>query len=136
MSSAMGWTALGRDSLLLPALLREIGYRTAIVGKLHLNPRTCMRHHTSGGPFGCGFDHQYGFVGGMSDYWEHHQTWSRDGVRLRETGYMTELLAAEAERIVHEHASGSHANASLFLWLALNAPHVPLQAPQEWIDRQ
>ena len=54
MSSAMGWTALGRDSLLLPSALRELGYRTAIVGKLHLNPRTCLRHHTTGGPFGCG----------------------------------------------------------------------------------
>lgn len=105
MSSAMGWTALGRDSMLLPAVLGELGYRTAVVGKLHLNPRTCLRHHTTGGPFGCGFDHQYGFVGGMSDYWEHHQTWSRDGTRLRESGYMTSLLAAEAERLVHAHVS-------------------------------
>ena len=136
MSSAMGWTALGRDSMLLPVVLSELGYRTAIVGKLHLNPKTCARHFTSGGPFGCGFDHQYGFVGGMSDYWEHHQTWSRDGRRLREDGYMTSLLAAEAERLVHMHASGAHGNASLFLWLSLNAPHVPLQAPREWIDRQ
>ena len=136
MSSAMGWTALGRDSMMLPALLGELGYRTAIVGKLHLNPRTCVRHFTSGGPFGCGFNHQYGFIGGMSDYWEHHQTWSRDGKRLRESGYMTTLLGAEAERLVHGHAGGAHANASLFMWLSLNAPHVPLQAPREWLDRQ
>ena len=136
MSSAMGWTALGRDSLLLPSALRELGYRTAIVGKLHLNPRTCLRHHTTGGPFGCGFDHQYGFVGGMSDYWDHHHTWSRDGKRLREQGYMTTLLAAEAERLIHAHAGGQHGNMSLFLWLSLNAPHVPLQAPDEWIERQ
>ena len=67
MASAFGWTAIGRDSMLLPSLLKDLGYRTAIVGKLHLNPKTCTRF-PSGGPFGCGFDHQYGFVGGMSDY--------------------------------------------------------------------
>ena len=96
VSAAFGWTALGRDSLLLPEMLRPLGYRTAIVGKFHFNPRTCSRHHTTGGPFGCGFDAQYGFVGGQSDYYKHHTTWSRDGKRLRERGYMTELLAAEA----------------------------------------
>jgi arylsulfatase B len=56
-------------------------------------------------------------------------------VRLRESGYMTTLLSAEAERLVHEHAA-RHSNASLFLWLSLNAPHVPLQAPDEWLARQ
>lgn len=70
-----------------------------------------------------------------SDYYAHHPTWSRNGVRLRESGYMTTLLSAEAERLVHEHAA-RHSNASLFLWLSLNAPHVPLQAPDEWLARQ
>jgi arylsulfatase A-like enzyme len=135
MSSAFGWTAFGRDSMLLPSMLKELGYRTAVVGKLHLNPKTC-RHFQTGGRFGCGIDHQYGFIGGMSDYYNHHATWSRDGVRLRETGYMTELLAAEAERLVHSHANGAHGNQSLFLWLSLNAPHVPLQAPDEWLQKQ
>ena len=70
-----------------------------------------------------------------SDYYKHHQTWSRDGVRLREQGYMTTLLAAEAERLVYDHAA-RHSNASLFLWLSVNAPHVPLQAPAEWLEKQ
>ena len=56
LATAQGWTALGGEVVLLSELLREAGYRTAIVGKLHLNPRTCLRHHTTGGPFGCGFD--------------------------------------------------------------------------------
>jgi arylsulfatase A-like enzyme len=127
-------TALGRDSLLLPSLLRELGYRTAVVGKLHLNPKTCSRFRT-GGRFGCGFDAQYGFIGGMTDYYKHHASWSRDGQTLREKGYATDLFAAEAERLVHGHAA-SHANRSLFLWLSLNAPHTPMQAPEEWISKQ
>lgn len=135
MASAFGWTAIGRDSLMLPSLLKELSYRTAIIGKLHLNLKTCTRFPT-GGQFGCGFDHQYGFVGGMSDYYNHHRTWSRNGEPLRELGYATELLASEAERVVRGHAHGEFANRSLFLWLSLSAPHTPLQAPQEWIARQ
>lgn len=80
IASAHAWTVLGRDTLLLSELLREMGYWTSVVGKFHFNPRTCSRIHTSGGGFGCGFDHQYGFVGGMSDYYQHHQSWSRDGM--------------------------------------------------------
>lgn len=79
IASSHGWTIISRDTPLLSELLRDLGYWTAIVGKFHFNPRTCTKIHTSGGGFGCGFDHQYGFVGGMSDYYEHHQTWSRNG---------------------------------------------------------
>jgi arylsulfatase A-like enzyme len=45
---------------------------------------------------------------------------------------MTDLLAAEAERLIGAHAAG-HGNASLFLWFAPNAPHTPLQAPDAWL---
>jgi arylsulfatase A-like enzyme len=66
VSAAFGWTQIGEDTLLLPEVLRPLGYRTAIVGKFHFNPRTCLKHHKSGGSaFGCGFDAQYGFIGGM-----------------------------------------------------------------------
>ena len=70
---------LAAETVLLPELLRDLGYRTALVGKFHANVRSCRTTHRSGGPFGCGFDQQYGFVGGMSDYWTHHSSWSRDG---------------------------------------------------------
>ena len=56
-------------------------------------------------------------------------------MRLRERGYATELLAAEAERVVAHHAA-AHRNRSLFLWLSLSAPHTPLQAPEAWLRRQ
>ena len=70
---------LAAETALLPEVLRDLGYRTALVGKFHANVRSCRTTHRSGGPFGCGFDQQYGFVGGMSDYWMHHASWSRDG---------------------------------------------------------
>ena len=49
---------------------------------------------------------------------------------------MTSLFAAESERLIHGHANGMYSNRSFFLWLSLNAPHVPLQAPEEWMQRQ
>ena len=127
IATAQGWTVLGGEVLLLSEVLRELGYRTAIVGKFHFNPAT-RRHHPSGGPFGCGFDHQHGFLGGETDYYEHDRSWSRDGKSVRERGYATELFAAEAERLLRAHALRPAPMAPFFLWLALNAPHTPLQA--------
>ena len=127
---------LAAETTLLTEVLKGLGYTTALVGKFHANVRTCRTTHPSGGGFGCGFDHQYGFASGMSDYWRHHRSWSRDGVRLRERGYVTDLLAAEAERVITRHAAEKKANSSLFLWLSLSAPHTPLQAPDEWMRRQ
>ena len=125
------WDASGTDktntTLFLPEMLRDAGYRTAVVGKFHFGVRDCKRNHTSGGPFGCGFDHQYGFVGGQSDYYDHLSSWSRDGVELREKGYATELFADEAVRLVKYHAT-HYKPQPLFMWLAVSAPHVPLQA--------
>ena len=161
LAAAHGWTVLGTDSVLLSEVLRGLGYHTAVVGKFHSNPRTCKApYHGTGGPFGCGFDQQYGFVGGMSSYYPpHHKSWSRDGVRMREQGYATDLFAAEAERIVRTHAAkrlgggsggsdggsdgddgGSPSSSGrrraarrtpLFLWVSLNAPHTPMQAPAD-----
>ena len=63
LAAAHGWTVLGADSVLLSEVLRGLGYHTAVVGKFHANPRTCRApHHGTGGPFGCGFDRQYGFA--------------------------------------------------------------------------
>merc|ERR1712185_513433 len=71
IAAAHGRTVIGEDSALLSETLRAVGYFTAIVGKFHFNPRLC-RARSSGGGFGCGFDAQYGFVGGKTDYYNHH----------------------------------------------------------------
>ena len=130
---AHGWTLIANHTLLLSELLRSLNYHTAIVGKFHFNPEG-GRLHRSGGRFGWGFDEQYGFTGGMSDYYNHHKSWSRNGERVSEQGYATDLFAAEAARIIDEHGT-SRPNRSLFLWYSPNAPHTPMQAPAAWLDR-
>ena len=133
LASAHGWTLIANHTLLLSELLRSLNYHTAIVGKFHFNPEG-GRLHRSGGRFGWGFDEQYGFTGGMSDYYNHHKSWSRNGERVSEQGYATDLFAAEAARIIDEHGT-SRPNRSLFLWYSPNAPHTPMQAPAAWLDR-
>ena len=50
---------------------------------------------------------------------------------LREEGYSTQLIAREAVRLINAHDAAK----PLFLYVPFNAPHAPLQAPKEYLDR-
>jgi arylsulfatase A-like enzyme len=110
--------------------LRSAGYRTAIVGKWHLG-----HFDPAYLPTKRGFDHQYGHYKGALDYWTHIRDggldWHRGDKVLREEGYTTQLLAKEAVRLIDGHDIGK----PLFLYLPFNAPHAPLQAPKDYLDR-
>jgi len=114
----------------LAQALKDAGYRTAIVGKWHLG-----LHDRAFLPLQRGFMHQYGHYCGALDYFTHERDggldWRRDGEPLREEGYTTNLIADEAVRLIHAHAEDGR----LFLYVAFNAPHGPLQAPSEYIER-
>ncbi len=115
----------------LPQALREAGYFTAIAGKWHLG---------NGGPeylpTARGFDHQYGFYLGMTDYFTHERDggldWHRGDRALREAGYATDLIAREAIELIERHEDGAK---PFFLYVAFNAPHTPLQATPTWLAR-
>jgi arylsulfatase A-like enzyme len=114
----------------LAEALRSAGYRTAIAGKWHLG-----HFQPAYLPTRRGFDHQYGHYNGALDYWTHVRDggldWHRDDKALREEGYTTQLLAKEAVRLITAHDEAK----PLFLYLPFNAPHAPLQAPEEYLDR-
>ena len=98
-----------REVMLLPELLGSVGYRTALVGKLHLIPD--RKAHPAGHPkVGHGLDHFYGFVGGMTGYWERSPSWQRNGERLVERGYTTHLITKEAVEVVASHPLHRHAS--------------------------
>src|SRR5688572_3098981 len=90
------------EERMLPAALKEAGYVTAIVGKWHLGHVTPAYLPTRRG-----FDTQYGHYNGALDYFTHIRDggldWHRNDKALREEGYSTTLLAAEAAKIVREH---------------------------------
>lgn len=114
----------------LAEALRGAGYRTALCGKWHLGHARAEFL-----PDRQGFDQSYGSLGPAVDSWTRHNRgeldWYRDGVELREEGYTTDLIAAEAVRILED----VNPRIPLFLYVPFTAPHAPLQAPQEELDR-
>ena len=115
---------------LMPQSFKAAGYQTAITGKWHLG-HSNVRFL----PNSRGFDHSYGHVNGMIDYFTHMRDggldWHRNGKSIVEEGYSTDLIASEAIRVI----KGRDKSRPIFLYMPFNAPHAPLQAPQEAIDK-
>ncbi len=125
-----GTYGLPADEYLLPEMLKEAGYRTALVGKWHLGhakPEYWPRQR--------GFDSFYGALVGEIDHFKHSShgvpDWYRDNTPIEEEGFDNELFGDEAARIIEQHDGAE----PLFLYLAFTAPHTPFQAPQEYLDR-
>lgn len=122
--------ALPLDEHLLPESLQAAGYQTFLTGKWHLGIDRVSAH-----PYRRGFDSSYGHLGASVDYFTHAWIggldWHRDGTVLREEGYTTDLIADEAVRLIAERDK----TRPMFLYVAFNAPHAPLQAPEEYLSR-
>lgn len=121
---------LALNERMLPQALKEAGYETAITGKWHLG-----HYQRAYLPTLRGFDHQYGHYNGAIDYFTHVRNdsfdWHRDDRASRDEGYSTNLIAQEAVRVIEQHDRSR----PLFLYVAFNAPHAPLQAPPEYLER-
>jgi arylsulfatase A-like enzyme len=108
--------------------LKGAGYRTAVFGKWHLgeNPE----YH----PQKRGFDEFFGFLSGMHDYFKSEDPrWGRimrgrEPAELKE--YLTFAIAREGCRFIGEQKAQP-----FFLYLSFNAPHLPLQAPDEYSEK-
>lgn len=106
----------------MPSLLRDAGYRTALIGKWHLG------HPPHFGPLRSGYQDFWGLLSGGVDYFTHRTT---DGTRdlwdgERETdeiGYMTDLISQHAVDWIGANA-GPDAPPFL-LSLHYTAPHWP-----------
>lgn len=116
---------------LLVADFKQAGYSTSLIGKWHLGKSSTRGAH----PLERGFDQFYGFMGASIDYYTHAgerngDDWQRDGKQITEAGYSTDLLADEAVRQI------SQAGKKPFcIVVSFNAPHSPLQAPDELIAK-
>ena len=121
---------LPTDERTIPEALREAGYQTYMVGKWHLG-----HGERQYWPQNRGFDHFYGNLLGMVDYYTHDGggvvDWQRNGQFIQEPGYHTELIAAEAVRLIQRQDR----NRPFFLYFAPLAPHAPYQVPQAELKR-
>ncbi len=114
----------------MPQAFHDAGYQTAITGKWHLG-----HFYKKFLPRARGFDHAYGLLNGNIDYFTHEREggldWNRNGKSVKEEGYSTFLLGAEAVRFI----KARDRKRPFFLYFPFNAPHAPLQAPPEFVDR-
>jgi arylsulfatase A-like enzyme len=121
---------LPTDERLLPQVLKDAGYKTAMVGKWHLG-----HADRKFWPRQRGFDYHYGSMVGEVDYFTHSsgniRDWYRNDRPLKEEGYVTQLWGADAVAQINAH----HPDTPLFLYLAFTAPHSPYQAPKEYLEK-
>jgi len=119
----------------LPSILKQAGYRSALIGKWHLGSLPDF------GPLQSGYDHFYGFRAGVLDYFTHkygppssdtEDLWEGD-VKIRQTGYLTNLLGNRAVDIVNGCARSGQ---PFLLSLHFNAPHWPWEAPGDEAEAQ
>jgi arylsulfatase A-like enzyme len=108
--------------------LRSAGYRTTLTGKWHLG-----EFEKAYQPNARGFDHQYGHFFGMLDYYTHERMnkldWFRNGEPLKEEGYTTHLITAEACKVIAETGNDK----PLFLYVPFNGVHSPFQVPDNYL---
>jgi arylsulfatase len=122
---------LNRNSVTMAEVLGEAGYQTYLAGKWHLGYHTPDRW-----PLQRGFDRFYGSIAGATSYLKPQ---GGRGVMLDNTPlappegeyYTTDAFTDHAIRFIED---GQH-GAPFFLYLAYTAPHWPLHAKEEDIQK-
>lgn len=115
----------------LPEQLRQEGYRTALIGKWHLG----YDEHLW--PNNQGFDHSFGFLGGVIDNYSHFMYWRgpnrhdlyENGVETFADGtYFPDLMVDEALDFIDKTK-----DQPFFMFFALGSPHYPYQGEEKWL---
>lgn len=125
------WGYLDLNSKTVATQLKQLGYQTALIGKWHLgleSPNT---------PNERGFDHFHGYLGDMmDDYWTHLRggiNWMRLNEKsIEPKGHATDVFTDWTKDYL---ASAAKSENPFFLFLAYNAPHFPIQPPQEYLEK-
>ena len=140
------WGWLDPKATTLADRFRTAGYATAIIGKWHLgleSPNT---------PNERGFDLFRGYLGDMmDDYYDHRRHginyMRRNATEVDPQGHATDLFTQWAceflqkRSIENRTGRGNSSPASpdppppFFLYLAYNAPHTPIQPPDDWLEK-
>lgn len=129
LSLALKDGALPKGTPTIASRFKEQGYRTALVGKWHVGLLP------ANGPLQFGYEYFFGIPSGAADYFSHRVELSEvrpedglylDNQRVDRPGYLTELLADEAIRIIEQDSSKP-----FFLSLHFNAPHWPWEGPAD-----
>ena len=122
----------------LASALKKEGYTTGVCGKWHLGLKPECRPNANG------FDEFSGFLAGCLDYYSHifyygmsdggfnptHDLWENEDEVWANGEYLTERITKKSVDFIRRHA-----DEPFFLYVAYNAPHYPMHAPQRYLDR-
>ncbi|RYX84814.1 hypothetical protein EON83_07680, partial [bacterium] len=117
---------LSDRAVTLAEVLGDAGYSTSMVGKWHIGDRVT--------PVSRGFNEFYGMIGGFNSYWQEHPFYTRLPADHTKRDYKPgEFYSTNAfadysiDFLTQAHATP---NKPWFQYLAFNAPHFPLHAPE------
>lgn len=117
---------------LIAEVLKENGYNTCAIGKWHLGDNQKFWPNNNG------FDYWFGFFGGGMSYWgdtgnksaEHGVLRNGVPVPQKELTYLTDDFTDEAVQYIDNNT-----DAPFFMYLAYNAPHMPLHSTKEYLNK-
>lgn len=125
------WGYLAENVATLPNMLNYAGYETALIGKWHLGLESPNK------PNQRGFNFFLGFLGDMmDDYWTHLREGNNymrmDNKQINPKGHATDLFSNWAVDYINKSVDDE---SPFFLYLSYNAPHFPIQPPQDWLNK-
>ena len=124
---------ISTKEILFPKRLQKVGYKTGMVGKWYLGS------HDNFHPLNRGFDYFYGFLGGAHHYFPDKVSigtnpYTTPMEENKKVGKFDEYLTSEfsnhAVKFIKENQENPY-----FLYVSYNAPHGPLEATQEYLDK-
>lgn len=121
---------LALEEVTIAEILREHGYRTALIGKWHLSGT----HETT--PNFQGFEFSFGHLNGVIDNYSHtfgrpyrHDLYLNGREIFRNGEYFPDLMVEEAIRFIDRQDGRP-----FFVYFAMNAPHYPYQGDSDWVE--
>ncbi|SMG21474.1 arylsulfatase [Arenibacter troitsensis] len=131
-----GGAIMATEEITVAEMLKDAGYTTGMVGKWHLGDNYPSRPQDQG--FDFTLRHLSGGIGQPGD-WPNTKKGQRsyfdpilwkNGEMYQSKGYCTDVFTEAAMDFVE-----ANKEQPFFLYLSYNAPHAPLQVPQEYYDR-
>ncbi len=127
-----GGAMMATEEVTLAEMLAEAGYTTGIFGKWHLGDNYPFRPQDQG--FAASLVHPAGGMGQVGDVYNYfnydrsyfNPTVLRDGAPVETVGYCSDVFTDGALAFVEQNK-----DRPFFLYLSYNAPHTPLQLPDE-----
>ncbi len=122
---------IGRQCVTIAEVLKPAGYGTYAVGKWHITGNNNKDHW----PRQRGFDHFFGTIAGAGSYYDPHTLQEdNESIKPGENFYYTDAISDKAAAFLRQHAK-EKSGAPFFMYVAYTAPHWPLHARQEDINK-